>query len=160
MTSIKHQLFIHVDYSPDGLEIRYGYPYSHPHELKEQLIRMPRNKIPPKVRSELESIVRALACRIPKPAMVRLPHAQIAPTVRHGIATIVVQDQQPGRTPLARLYYYEEVKDIGSMIEKEVRIEPGSWSAAERGSWDRLRSAIKAMAWKDYERLAGAHLFP
>lgn len=162
MASIKHQLLIHVDYSPapGGLEIRYSYPFSTPHELREQVIRVPRHEIPVAVKAELDALVEALSTRIPTSTPARLPHAEITPSIRRAITTIVIQDQRPNRTPLARLYYLEEIKEIGSRIERQVRMEPRDFSPSERASWSRLRAAIKRIAWEDYKRLVGAHLFP
>lgn len=107
MDGIKHQLFIHLDYSPvpGGLEIRYSYPFSSPHVLREQVITIPIHEIPAEVKVELDNIVDALSARIPTPTSARLPHAEITPTLRKAVTTIVIQDQRPNRTPLARLYY-------------------------------------------------------
>lgn len=160
--SLLHQLLIHVDYepAPGGLEIRYSYPFSRPHELREQVIRIPRKDIPEKLRVELDTIVQALADRIPAPDPARLPHAEFVPEIRRAIATVVIQDQRPNRTPLARMYYHEEIKEIGSRIEQQVRMNPQDFSDRVKESWWRLRAAIKGIAWKDYKRLVRAGLFP
>lgn len=161
MSRIKHQLLIHLDYSPapGGLEIRYSYPFSRPHELREQVIRVPRRKILVAVKVELDALVEALCTRISTPKPVRLPHAEITPSIRRAITTIVIQDQHRN-LPIARLYYLEEIKEIGSRIERQVRMEPGEFSASERKSWGRLRTNIKRIVWEDYKRLVAAHLFP
>jgi len=56
--------------------------------------------------------------RIPEPVSVRLPHAEIQPTIRPSGLTFVVLDQaRATKEPIARLYYYEIVEPLGSNIE-------------------------------------------
>jgi hypothetical protein len=162
MNRIKHQLFIHVDFSPSpgGLEIRYSYPLSSPHSLGEQVIRIERDKIDVEIFEKIEEIINALHSRIPNPTPARLPHAEIPPTIRDAVTTIVIQDQNSGRTPLARLCYLEEISEIKSSIERQVKMEPKDFHQNVKKAWDRLREKIKSIVWEDYKRLAGAHLFP
>jgi len=89
-----------------------------------------------------------------------LNNAEIIPSIQIGVMTIVVQDPRPNYAPLARLYYFEEIREIGSRIEGQVRMEPKDFSESERASWKRLRAHIKRKVWEDYKRLIGAHLFP
>lgn len=151
-TNIKHQLVIHFDYGGgvEGVSIKYSYPFSEPHEIPEQTVVISPSDIPSDVRVDLNALEAALTCRIPAPDSVRLPHAEIAPTIRNCVITVVVQDQRRRNIPLARMYYLLEVTEIGSRKEHQVRIEPNDWSGAELECWSRLKSFAKRVAWKDY----------
>ena len=125
MDNVKHQLSIHIDMPPPpgGLEIRYSYVYSSPHALREQVIRIARNEIEDETLEKIQDIISKLESIIPDPTPARLPHAEIVPKIRPAITTIVIQDQSARRTPLARMYYLEEIEELGSRIEQQVRME-------------------------------------
>ncbi len=163
--ALKHQLNIHLDYGPHcfelwGLEVRYGYHYSGEHQLREQVIRVGADHIEPKLKIDLDSIYEALKGRIPEPERVRLPHTEVKPTVRPAGLTFVVLDQTRAMTlPIARLYYYEEIEPLGSRIERRIYLEKPDWTSAENEVCEGVRESIRKLAWKDYERLMGHHLF-
>jgi hypothetical protein len=162
---LKHQLNIHLDYGPNcfeawGLEIRYGYHYSGEHQLREQVVRIQAADLKPELKANLNAIYDALRCRIPEPDIVRLPHAVVRPSIRPAGMTFVVLDQtRADRLSIARLYYYEEVAPLGSRIERRVYLEQPDWSCEEREICNHIRDVVKKMAWQDYERLMGHHLF-
>ena len=162
---LKHQLNIHLDYGPHcfeqwGLEVRYGYHYSGEHQLREQVIRIGENHIEPNLKTDLAFIYKALKSRIPEPELVRLPHAEVKPTIRPAGLTFVVLDQTRAKAlPIARLYYYEEVEPLGSCIERRVYLEMPDWTDAENTVCERIRESVRKISWKDYERLMGHHLF-
>jgi hypothetical protein len=161
----RHQLNIHLDYGPQcfqvgGLEVRYGYHYSGEHQLREQVMLIPEERLEPGLRADLDQIYAALAGRIPEPDVVRLPHAEIRPTIRTTGLTFVVLDQTRAvQLPIARLYYIEEVPEVGSSIERRVYIEQPHWTVEEREVCDRVRQRVRKLAWEDYSRLIGHHLF-
>jgi hypothetical protein len=155
-----HQLLIHV-----GLEIGtgdvlvvYSYPFSQPHELREQTIRIAKGEIPEAVEKELGSIVQALVKRIPPPDLVRMPHAEIEPQIRYASATIVIQDKRRRDLLLAVMYYLELIPESSSQVERQVRIERDDFSDDESASWKRLRQTVKAIVWADYKNRFG-HYF-
>ena len=162
---LKHQINIHLDYGPHcfelwGLEVRYGYHYSGEHQLREQVIRIGANHIEPKLKIDLDSIYEALKSRIPEPEAVRLPHAEVKPTLRPAGLTFVVLDQTRAKVlPIARLYYSEEVDPLGSRIERRIYLEKPDWTGTEREVCERVRKSIRKIAWNDYERLMDHHLF-
>lgn len=132
---MKHQLIIHLDYSPDVLsppsEIRYSYPLSGPHELKEQVVHVSAAEISNQVKESLDDLREALLGRI-EAKSVRLPHAEITAHVRPTIMTVVIQDQRRDDIPCVRMYYLEEIEEIGSRVEKQVRMEPRDFNPFER----------------------------
>jgi hypothetical protein len=161
---LKHQLNIHLDYGPTcpdgGLEIRYGYHYSGPHQLREQVICLKQSEIAGPLRKDLAEVYSALERRIPAPENVRLPHASIRPDVKSGGLTLVVLDQARAPTlPMARLYYYEIVASLNSRIEGQVRVERDGWTPTELEICVRIAEGVRKLAWQDYERLIGHHLF-
>ena len=163
--ALKHQLNIHLDYGPHcfeawGLEIRYGYSFSGEHQLREQVIRTQASNLAPELKADLNTIYNALRVRIPEPEMVRLPHAEVLPSIQPAGLTFVILDQsRAAQWPIARLYYYEEAKPLGSRIEKRVYLEKRDWTTTELVVCDRIRESIRKIAWQDYERLMGHHLF-
>ena len=162
---LKHQLNIHLDYGPHcfelwGLEVRYGYHYSGEHQLREQVIQIGANRIEPELKAALDSIYESLKSRISEPTAVRLPHSAVKPMVRPAGLTFVVLDQSRAKAlPIARLYYYEEIEPIGSRIERRIYLENPDWKENEHVVCERVREDIRKIAWKDYERLMGHHLF-
>jgi hypothetical protein len=157
-TWVQHQLSIHIDYSLSSgeLEIRYDYPLSELHPLKEQVIRAPRSDIRPEFQSDLEYLAEAIAERIPKPKAVRVPHAKIIPSIRKSIMTIVIQYQQrKDRMPIACMCYLEEIEEIESREDKQVGLEREGFSPQELEVWDHLSKAIRKITWEDYKRLLG-----
>ena len=160
---IKHQLMVHFDYHPTHkeLQIRYSYPFSREHELREQLIRYEESEIPVDLRNWLSCFSQFMADRIPQPETVRLPHAEVRPDISYGYLTVVVQDQsRANKVPLARLYYYEEVKPLSSKIEKQVYSERPNFNLTELDIAKRIREAVRKIAWKAYSELVGEHLMP
>jgi len=163
--ALKHHLNIHLDYGPQcfepgALEVRYGYHYSGEHQLREQVLRIPQVEIAAELKSDLDGLYDALNRRIPDPEIVRLPHAAVRPTVRPAGLTFVVLDQaRTAQLPIARLYYYEEVEPLRSRIERRVYLERPDWSATDLPLCDRVREAVRKIAWEDYTRLLGHHLF-
>ncbi len=163
--SPKHQLNIHLDYGPQcfelgGLEVRYGYHYSGEHQLREQLVRIPAAELQPALKSELDVLYETMRQRIPEPASVRLPHAEIRPTIRPGGLTFVVLDQaRATKLPIARLYYYEIIEPIRSNIERRVYLEQADWTEEELETCKGIRDKVRNIAWEDYSRLIGHHLF-
>jgi len=161
----KHQLNIHLDYGPQcfelwGLEVRYGYHYSGEHQLCEQVIRIAVNHIEPALKTDLDSIYESLKSRIPEQAAVRLTHSEVTPKVRPAGLTFVVLDQSRAKAlPIARLYYYEEIEPIGSRIERRIYLENPDWKETEHEVCERVQENVRKIAWKDYERLMGHHLF-
>src|SRR5579864_8757890 len=88
---VPHQLITHRDWHPDGLlEIRYDYPFSEPHALREKVIRISAAEIAPERRADLEHLRSALLRRL-EVAPIRVPHEEIRPTVNPGILTVVTR---------------------------------------------------------------------
>ena len=84
-------------------------------------------------RRQLDFIYRALEGRIPVPASVRLPHAEVMPTVQAGILTFVAVDQsRSDEIPLARLYFNEDVAALRSRVEGQVRVTRHEWAGHEQ----------------------------
>ena len=161
----KHQLNIHLDYGPNvfepwALEVRYGYHYSGEHQLREQVLRIPSGEIGTQLAADLKELYEALRRRIPEPEMVRLPHAEIQPQILPtGLAYVVLDQARAAELPIARLYYLEEVEPIGSRIERRVYLERPDWEQTELALCKRVREAVRKLAWEDYSRLMGHHLF-
>jgi len=157
---LKHQLSIHLDYGPvlENLELRYSYPFSAPHELPEQSIRMGLDRLDGRVRQNLDFLIDSLTGRTKSPDPVHLPHTQLTPVLRPTILTVVIQDQtRQDQLPIMRLYLFESVDEVGSRIERETRVEGPSASAAERDAWQKLRQWVKGRVWDDYlQRLGSA----
>ena len=159
-TNIKHQLVIHFDYGGgvDGVSIKYSYPFTERHKIREQTVVVSQSDVSPDVQADLNTLEAALTSRIPAPESVRIPHARISPTIRNCVITVVVQDQRRRDIPLARMYYLEEVPEIGSRTEEQVRIEPNDWSESELECWNRLKKFAKQLAWEDYTGRVRPHL--
>lgn len=123
---VPHQLLIHTDAPPDdtaGLEVRYSYPSSGEHSIPETVVRIPRSRIPEGVVEAIGIVRNWLLGYVPSNP-IRLPHSdEIRPVVRPGILTVVVQDQRRKlELPLVRLYAYEQIREIPSRREVEVRL--------------------------------------
>ena len=147
---VPHQLIIHLDYHPDGiLEIKYDYPFSAPHTLSEKVIRLVPEEVPQQLRADLTELRNWLRARLDvRP--VRIPHGEILPATRDGILTVVIQDQR--RTlPIARLYCYETTKQLGSNVERELRMESSDFTPAQRAIWKRVQQEIKSRAWNNFQ---------
>ena len=162
---LKHQLNIHLDFVPPAsaasfLEIRYSYPYSGEHLLSEQVLRLDVDDIDQELLAGLRQIYDALVARIPKPRPIRLPHAKITPKINPAILTLVVLDQSRAHLlPLARLYYHGEVPELQSRNEQEVRVEKLEWTRKELVTANRIRDAVRKLAWDDYKQLVGDYFF-
>jgi hypothetical protein len=148
---VPHQLMIHLDYHPNGaLEIRYSYPFSTPHALSEQVIQLASGEVSEQLRKELTEIIDWLHARLDvRP--VRIPYGEILPGVRDGILTVVVQDQRRS-LPVARLYCYEEIKELGSQVEQELRMEATDFTSKQLAVWKWVREKIKGMAWVHFQK--------
>ena len=163
--SIRHQLNIHLDYGPqcseiNSLEIRYDYHFSGEHRLEEQLLRLSADLLDADLRRDLDEIYGALVRRIPAPNSVRLPHAEICPTIKPMGLTFVVQDQvRAAQLPIARLYFIEMIPELGSKTERKVYLEGPDWTVQENVVCDRVRSRVKGLAWEHYKGLVRPHLF-
>ena len=130
------------------------------HQLREQLTRIPAAELHPALKHELDLLYEAMRQRIPEPVSVRLPHAEIQPTIRPGGLTFVVLDQtRATKLPIARLYYYEIVEQIRSNIERRVYLEQPDWTDEELETCKGIRDKVKKIAWEDYSHLIGHHLF-
>jgi hypothetical protein len=126
---VPHQLMIHLDYHPNGaLDIRYSYPFSTPHALSEQVIRLAPGEVPEQLRKELTEIVDWLHARL-NVRPVRIPHL-----------------------PVARLYCYEEIRELGSQVERELRMEATDFSSKQLAVWKSVREKIKGMAWAHFQK--------
>jgi hypothetical protein len=162
---IKHQLTIIAEYGSytayRAVNVRYSYQFSTPHGLREQVVQVELDSLPPTLRDAFEKLRQALLRRVPPPQPVRLPHAEITPTVRETGITVVVQDQQRAdEIPHVRMYYLEEVSELQSRQEFEVHMRPGDFSEWERQQWEVIRDGCKRIAWTDYRKLVREHLFP
>jgi hypothetical protein len=148
---VPHQLIIHLDYHPDGiLEIKYDYPFSAPHTLSEKVIRLVPEEVPQQLRADLTELRNWLRARLDvRP--VRIPHGEILPATRDGILTVVIQDQRRS-LPIARLYCYEEIKQLGSQVERELRMEAPDFTPEQRAAWKRAQQEIKGRAWMDFQK--------
>lgn len=150
----KHQLVIHVDYGPAilGLEIRYSYPLSSLHASPERVIRILQDQILRDVGRHLDHLVRGLTARIPSPSGPPWQDRICRPIG----ATIALQDDRHGHElPLAWLTYEEEDREIGSRVEKEIRMTRRDFTPDEFSSWDRLRQRIKGIAWAHHQGAVG-----
>lgn len=156
---------IHLDYGPNvfepwALEIRYGYPHSGEHQVREQVLRIPKDEIKGELAADVKRLYASLERRIPEPELVRLPHAEIKPHIRPTGLTYVVLDQaRAEKMPVARLYYLEEVEPIKSRIERRIYLEKPDWDPDETELCKRVRAAVRKLAWEDYSRLVDHHLF-
>ena len=165
MVYLRHQLNVHLDYGPGtaelgSLDVRYGYPHSGEHQLRDQVLVIPHSDIPQDLRRDLDAIYAALARQMSASKPVRLPHAEIVPTLRPTLLTLVVQDQSRApQLPIARLNYHEEVAELRSRFDREVRLEGPNWSPGDLVVAQRVRAAVRKLAWQDYRRLVGHHLF-
>lgn len=156
---------VHLDYHPTNqdLQIRYSYPFSGEHQLLEQVIAFDCHAIPTELKEKLDWFSRAMAARIPRPVHVRLPHAIVTPDVFLGYLTFVVLDQKRAAVvPLARLYYYEEVKLppelLVERVERKVYVERRGFTKDERRVATQIRKFVRKLAWEAYRALMGTHL--
>jgi hypothetical protein len=147
---VPHQLLTHVDYDPQGnLEIRYDYPFSQPHALAEQVIRLAPSEITDVLSADLGQLRDWLRARL-NVRPIRVPHGEVMPTIRDGTMTLVIRDQRR-ELPIARLYVYEEARELGSSVERELRMEAPDFTAAQRESWDRVRKFVNGKVWSDFQ---------
>jgi hypothetical protein len=146
---IPHNLLVHLDFADHILEVRYSYPFSQPHRLDEQLIRIPADDIPDAVRQELEFLRQQLLERLPPPVPARLPSIELMPEYVPGFLTVVIQDATRD-LPVARLYVHERVPQLNSQREIELRLDPGQWSEEQMSSWRRLEQHVGGIVWSDY----------
>ena len=165
MDRVKHQLNVHCDFKVtsgelEWLHIRYSYPHSAP-ALREQMHAPDLGSLKPDLVADLTELYRLMSSMHPPPIRVRLPHAAFLPEVAYGILTLVAQDQKRvPELPKARLYYYETIRALKSQAELQIHRGRGDWSASELPVATRCAQAVKKIAWLDYERLVGEHLFP
>lgn len=150
---IRHQLTIWLDYMPsddDAVEVNSGYPHSAPHDIPQQRIRFPRDSMTPEAKAALDAIDQALLDRVAAKS-VRLPSRSVRPSTRRAYTTIVIQDQtRSGELPIARLYYDQQIRQTGTSVNDEVRMESGDFSSDELRQWQTLRGWAKRVAWEDY----------
>jgi hypothetical protein len=147
---VPHQLIARIDYDPEGnLEIRYDYPFSQPHALAEQVIRLPSSELTDALSGDLRQLRDCLRARL-KVSPIRVPHGEVMPTIRDGIMTVVIRDQRR-ELPLARLYVCEEARELGSRVERELRMEASDFTAALRETWDRVRKFVNSRVWNDFQ---------
>jgi hypothetical protein len=70
----------------------------------------------------------------------------------------VIQDpRRAADLPIARLYYLEQVQELESQIEKEVRMKRVDFSDSELSAWKSLRAMVKEVVWNHYTALVGAY---
>lgn len=152
---IKHQLFIHLDYHPEGqLDVRYDYPLSTP-PIPPQTVTISGNAIPEKLKNDLDFIRECLVGKIPT-KLIRTPHAEVKPRIVPTMMTIVIQNQtRSSEIPLARLYYQEWVDEITLQNEGQVRMIPDDFVEDKRLAWERIRDKAKGIAWHDYWDIKG-----
>lgn len=159
MTSdwVKHQLFIHLDYHPDGkLEVHYHYPLSAP-PIPEQTVTLRESAVQNKLKGDLDFVKECLIERIP-PKSIRTPSAEIRPSIIPKITTIIIQDQtRSNEVPLARLYYLETVEEIGLQVEKQIEMNRSHFVGDKRLAWERIRAKAKGIAWQDYKCKLGRY---
>jgi hypothetical protein len=147
---VPHQLIVHLDWHPNGiLEIRYNYPFSWPHTLREQLIRFSPDEVPSHVSADLGHLRSALRARL-NVASIRVPHDTIVPTVQEGILTVVTRDQRRD-LPVMRLYCYEVAEKLETRVERELRKEASDCSPDHRATWERVRQWTNGKAWADFQ---------
>lgn len=150
---IRHQLDVWVQYDreADHGVLSYAYHYSRPHELHEQRVDLTLSELPTTLLMDMNWLVDALASQIPTPRTVRLPHAEIQPTIRLGYFTLAIQDQRrAAELPSCRLYYREVVPELTSAVEKEVRITRPGMSPVELRVAMRTGARLRGMAWSHY----------
>ena len=156
----RHQLTVSIQYkaTSDEAFLSYSYPYSSPHELREQRLEVQPSTMNLELRTTMDSLVEAVAERITVPAPVRLPHAQISPDLWLGWFTLAVQDQASSRElPACRLYYYEEIRELDSRIEKDIKLERSDLSDIELSLAQRASTMLRKLAWDDYRRRFAEH---
>lgn len=151
--TVPHQLTIGLEYQPDGaLEVLWRYPYSRIHVIKQQTVRVEGHEIQPEVRRSLDTLAEALTQRI-QFDLVRLPHREVSPLVSPGVLAVALQDRsRANELPAARMYYIEEIAEIGSRAVRVVRVEKDDLSPDELAATDILRRRSKAIAWEDYNK--------
>ncbi len=71
---LPHNLPIHLDYADHVLELRYSYPFSRPHRLREQVISIAPADIAPPILKELLFLRDELLAKLEPVEPVRLPH--------------------------------------------------------------------------------------
>ncbi len=86
-----------------------------------------------------------------------MPHAIVPAVISLGVLTIVIQDARRVDIPLARLYYYERIEEMGSQVERKVRMESPDFSAVDRAVWERFKQDVKGLAWADYRNRFGQY---
>lgn len=157
---VKHQLDVWVQYHRDADHgvLSYGYHYSQPHELREQRIDLKLSELPRDLKSDMNALINALLSRVPTPAVVRLPHAEVRPKITLGYFTLAIQDQRrTNELPACRLYYHEVIPELASNIEREVRVPRPEMSNAELHLAKRAAARLRKMAWEHYESRFGKY---
>lgn len=110
------------------------------------------------VRSSLEALIESVVARIPPVERVRLPHAKVEPMITFGYFTLAVQDpKRKAELPACRLYYHEEVREIPTKVEKEIRLEREQLDRKQLELARKVASKLKKMAWEDYKRRFGRY---
>jgi hypothetical protein len=147
---VPHQLLVHVDEHANGdIDIRYCYPFSEPHPLPEQVVRLPSNAVPERLRSDLSMLRTLLRDRI-RSEPVRIPHGEITPVIQDGILTVVTRDQRRD-LPVARLYLYEVAEALASRRERQSRMEGKEFTDDQRRIWKQIAQAANGIAWSDFQ---------
>lgn len=161
MTSrFRHYLDTRADYTVDAkgsvveyVQIGYSYHYSGGGHRLGQTVKLPVESLTPTELARLSDVYMALVARIPAPTPIRLPHATVTPQIRPTGFTFVAQNHASAAIlPAARLYYLEEVPELFSRVEKEVRAQKADWTGRESGLVKRVQAWIRARAWAGYRR--------
>ena len=130
-----------------AVQVRYGYHYSGEHHLREQLVQVAVPSLTAAESELLTSVFHMVRERIPAPTPVRLPHATVVPIITLGGFTFVAHDQrQAALLPVARLCYHEDVPELASRVERQIRLTRDDWAASEMRSARRLRAWVRAVA--------------
>lgn len=138
--------------------LSWSYPYSGPHEIGEQRMDLRLTELHERLRSPLDALIDCIAAEIPAPKPARLPHAEVTPIITFGYFTVAVQDKQrEAELPACRLYYHEEIREVPTKVEKEIRRRRDKLSERQLDLIQKVASELKKMAWQDYERRFGKH---
>jgi hypothetical protein len=149
-----HQLLVHVDQHPTGdIEIQYDYPFSEPHHLREQVLRLPAAQVSEQLRNDFSAVRDFLRSRIEiKP--VRVPHGELLPTLQDAILTVVTRDKRRN-LPFARLFCVEAVPALDSRAERKSTAEGNEFPSDLREAWTRIKQKINGTAWDDFQKKVG-----
>ena len=157
---IPHQLnvWFQCHRESDHGVLSYSYPYSGVHEIREQRLELKLSGLEQSILTGLDALIDSVVARIPPPTPVRLPHAGVRPRISFGYFTLAVQDKKRAvELPACRLYYYEEIVEIPSKVEREIRLRRHELDSKQLDLAERVGASLNKMAWQDYERRLGKY---